>query len=66
MSARALAADSLVPVRLVVPRRAAAAESSSVILSEITSLPPNPNPNPNLKRRMFPLLKRGMGLHSCN
>ena len=37
MSARALAADSLVPVRLVVPRRAAAAESSSVILSEITS-----------------------------
>ena len=43
MSARALAADSLVPVRLVVPRRAAAAESSSVILSEIISLFPNPH-----------------------
>ena len=38
MSARALTADSLVQVRLVVLRRAPAAESNSVMTSELTSL----------------------------
>ena len=37
MSARVLAADSLVSVRLVVPRQAAAAESNTVIKSDLIS-----------------------------